>query len=223
MHDFCFGSANCQLLESLGLNPIQISDEPIVNWLERPRNYINDEEFLEQHKLLRSKERLLAAYKKFNRAPHGQCHYFHKLVAIQFALHYSLDAVIWIDWDLWQHKAIPNGFWGERNKGPTIQAKLVKTKRRQCVHRTENGNIFSSSSMVYVRGKKAGNLLVETAAKWNYLNERVIAIAIEKLQPWAGPEAYRDRGHDLDFFYHLNQYYKPSQTIFTHHGDGANA
>lgn len=222
VHDYCFGVENQQVLKSLGLGPRLLSPNPLLNPFCMLRKWIDDEEFLRQHAPLKSKRKLLAAYKEFNRAPHGLCHYAHKLAAIQESLT-EYDAVVWIDWDLWQHEEIPNGFWEKLTEGPIIRAKLVKTKRRQCVHREKDGHIFSSSSMIYARGMEAGDLLVDTALKWNYLNERVIAIAIEKLAPWAGPEAYRDRGHDLDFFYHRSQYYKPKQVIFTHHGDGANA
>jgi len=105
---FAFGLENTAFLDSLGVEWICLSSDPLVNWTAATdRNPSED-----------------------GRVNWGLSHWRHKLECIRAGLTVS-EAVIWLDWDCHLCEPLPADFWDRLATGPPFRASLRFYRHRQ--------------------------------------------------------------------------------------------
>jgi len=126
----------------------------------------------------------------------------HKLEVLYQGMQ-EFDEVVFLDWDTYPIKRLPEDFWEVLSKKQPLQAILRSYKRRKAKWRTENLKMIPCASFVYCREKKVAEDLLQLwedmGRPWS--EERVIAkYTDDLLGGWQGMEEYWNN-FEPDFFY----------------------
>tara|TARA_Y100000310_G_scaffold199050_2_gene199038 strand:- start:734 stop:1543 length:810 start_codon:yes stop_codon:yes gene_type:complete len=118
---YTFGGHNTEFLKGIGLEPIHLYDEGIVNWW---------------HGLLgKPTERKTKHNDDGGRINWGLNFWRHKLMVIVNTFKDGFDEIVWLDWDIrltTPDNKVPANFWDKIRQGPSIQMALRAYCRPQC-------------------------------------------------------------------------------------------
>ncbi len=177
---YSWGLDNHGMLDILGLDPVLADAAPIVNYSTdgRPRDSCSR-----------------------HHVNWGVSHWRQKLYSIQMTLR-SHEVAIWLDWDVWQMKELPDDFWDRLGAGQPYQASLRKYVRRQCPWRKRDqvGRCrVPHGAWTYCRSKDLITQAIDTHEK--YVPTLTDEVAWAKLidirhNGWIGDDEWKRLGYE---------------------------
>ena len=144
-----------------------------------------------------------------------------KLEMIRYAMeedHY--DEILWIDWDCYPTKALPENFWSVLGKKESIQACLMIYMRKKAMWRKWCKRTIPNGGFLYIRDKKIPSKIIEL---WNTNrqdnDEPAIAMYMDTfIGNWEDREASLSKYWQLfepDFCNLIRAYAYPTELINT--------
>lgn len=202
---YCYGETNRSFLSWLRAYPILMSPDPVSSWgLEGDRKPSYGENMMAK-----------------NRGDNnwGVSTWRHKLEIIRRAVK-EHGEVVWLDWDCWMMKPLPDDFWETMRKGKTFQASLLKFTRRVLPWRRDANAVCSPhGAFIYCRDYEIADRMMELSREFpTYIDEVLFIKFIERA--WGvewndkSPDRWVGEGWEPYCFGQRFQYRKNFDPIF---------
>lgn len=120
--------------------------------------------------------------------------YRNKIEILKYAME-EFDEIVYMDWDVSQHRPLPNDFWEKLQKREKIQACLQQYHRRKCHWRKKDLRKVPNGGFLYLRDKSLPDLAAnwwEKLGKQDNDEPSWAKIIDEMMGGWKGVQAFWD-------------------------------